>query len=235
MWFCVCVLLLLSSCSLSFRPERSVEVVIGSSHPWEEASHAPMPYRLVTSQGEEIHLSQGVRSAIVSAPRGETMLVAAYPLESQYPFTGVVSPQDDQVVLTQDQSRLIIGLFSVWSERGASLRHLCWPEVEEIVAPYADTLQVAGTIAAILNGSLSKKRVPQSGLTSYRIEALPEGRWYSERQGQGSFWHDAKGSVTVTLAEGLTSYYCLERNVVLRLFVQDGKVVQHLQALFRWF
>ncbi len=236
MWLLyLCCVLLVSSCSLSLRPERSVEVSLPSSHPWEDAAHYPMPYRVVTSRGEVIRLERGQRSTAVMAPRGETVLVAAYPLDGQYPFTGVIDGQSAHVELTQGQSRLIMGLLSVWDEHGASLRFLSWPVVEALVGPCADTLDVAGTIAALLNGNLREGSVPQSGLTTYQITALPQGRWYSERQGGRSFWHDGTGSVVVNLTEGLTCYYCVERGVVLRLFVQEGRVVQTLQALPVWF
>ena len=235
MWLFLCGILLVSSCSLSFRPERSVKVFLPSAHPWEEATHSPMPYRVVTSYGEVIWLERGQRSTTVLAPRGETVLVAAYPLDGQYPFTGVIAGQSTRVELTQGQSRLVMGLLSVWDEHGDSLRFLAWPVVEALVGSCADTLDVAGTIAALLNGTLQGGSVPQSGLTTYRITALPQGRWYSERQGGGSFWHDGTGSVAVSLTEGLTCYYCVERGVVLRLFVQGGRVVQTLQSLPLWF
>ncbi|MDD7202508.1 MAG: hypothetical protein SPF89_08140 [Sphaerochaetaceae bacterium] len=235
MWLFLCCILFVSSCSLSLRPERNVEVSLPTSHPWEAAVHYPMSYRVVTSRGEVIRLERGQRSTTVTAPRGETVLVAAYPLDGQYPFSGVIDDQSAHVKLTQEHSRLIMGLLSVWGEHGDSLRFLFWPGVEALVAPCADTLDVAGTIAALLNGNLREGSVPQSGLTTYRITALPQGRWYSEREGGGSFWHDGTGSVIVNLTEGLTCYYCVERGVTLRLFVQEGRVVQTLQALPAWF
>ena len=178
MWLFLCGILLVSSCSLSFRPERSVKVFLPSAHPWEEATHSPMPYRVVTSYGEVIWLERGQRSTTVLAPRGETVLVAAYPLDGQYPFTGVIAGQSTRVELTQGQSRLVMGLLSVWDEHGDSLRFLAWPVVEALVGSCADTLDVAGTIAALLNGTLQEGSVPQSGLTTYRITALPQGRWF---------------------------------------------------------
>ncbi len=225
----------LSSCSLSLRPQREVEVAISSLHPWEEATHTRLSYRLVTSSGEMIRLDGGRRSTTITVPRGETALVAAYPLESQFPFTAVVMPDKKSITLTQKQSRLIDGMLSVWDGKGENLRYLNWPVVEAMVDSYGDTLAVSSTIAAIINGTLSTGTVSKSGRVEHTVSSIPSGRWCSEKEGEGSFWYDGLNGVSISLTEGVTCYYCVERGILLRFFVQDGKVSQYLQSFPLWF
>ena len=91
-FFLFVLTMLCISCSYNPFVIHPVEVVV-PSHPWEE-SDPSLWMRLVTSQGEVIHMDSGTKKAVVYVPLGKTLFIVAYPLGSYEPFGGAVTATD---------------------------------------------------------------------------------------------------------------------------------------------
>jgi len=230
-FFLFVLTMLCISCSYNPFVIHPVEVVV-PSHPWEE-SDPSLWMRLVTSQGEVIHMDSDTKKAVVYVPLGKTLFIVAYPLGSYEPFGGAVTATDTCVQLSGEDGYIVKYLVDLSKEHGETLSLVEYGTLKKIldekgISPY--DLDRVALVKDILNNQVndsSFKVLPRVGV---KVSDIPIGRWIGERSEDRSFWFGGSEPVILTLSDGLHCFLCRERSLLLKIHV-DAKAGTSFMSL----
>lgn len=202
--------------------ERTIEVVLEEKHPWHEASHCPLWYTLVYTNGkgklESLHLEPGTKRVKLSVPRGKMTVIAAYPLSSLHPFGGFCHPGSESLIpLTDEQGSLADLLLNSYSKNYEAVENLQGSLLASLVGD-ASLVDGNALMVSLLNGELSARAVVPLAKLAVTLYDLPEGYWVPERCVQHAFWGQWGQMVELQVEGGIQRWWNRERSLCLTLY-----------------
>jgi hypothetical protein len=219
-------LLLLTTCVNSI----GVEVVIGESHPWEEASGRRFWYTLVYQEEgvfEQIELPVGRRRFELLLPAGKTTILAAYPLGNGAPLGGAYQG-GGRVELLYERGPLAEALHHLSKFYYKPLEVISFDYLAKIVLEEreeGDGFDWNYLAQEIANGNLRESSLKLFPLAEVTLVDLPPGYWISERRGYPSFYSFLDREVVLeNLPPGISRYINLANQMELRIVVSPGEL-----------
>ena len=222
---CLSAILVAVSCSIAC-PDRLLEICI-PDHPWESVSGKKLWYTLKWTYGNEIrsvYMSPDERRQNIYVPVGETIIIAAYPLGELAPFGAIITPLDDDLLVSLNQSDGVVANELIDLDRSVTER-LNYGLIRENMLKKCDDLrriEQVSFLRDLQNGELretSFKAVSLFGVDSF---ALPNGLWTSEYLRDSSLYVTDNFSPQLQLPEGVFRYLNPEMDRVLVLIVDSS-------------
>ncbi|WP_320129038.1 hypothetical protein [uncultured Sphaerochaeta sp.] len=220
-------------CSLSPVSFRSIEIVLGETHPWEIAATKQLWYTLRWTAGDgtfgTLHIPQGIRKVRISVPRGKTLCACAYPLGCYHPLGGALIPSENgPLVLVQEEGTICELLLSISKTGPEAVSQVNYPRVLQLIKNKTDDLELINpTLLAkdLLNGELSSSSLEIKQRVSVFIEDIPPGYWIAERKNDGAFWSQfGDGGVGLLVSDGLHCFLNREDGLLLKVFADDSSL-----------
>gem|GEM_PF-1114312 len=233
------LLMLFVSCAGNPLEGRTVELEIVGKNRWEEKWNAPVWYRLSLSDGREIHLDGDQRSIQVFVPYGKTVYAVAYPLGSSVPLGAAVTTETKTSVLNQSDGRMAEYFSDISATYRETLSYLDYPLLKKGIGEKGVDLldlDLPRLTSALLNNDPIDPSIIALPIQSVKITALPQGRWIPDREEDETFWFDGENPVILRLHDGVHSFYCREKELLFRIFVdaRKGESYQSLRQFPFW-
>lgn len=216
------MLCLLAGCETHMLTERTIEVVLEEQHPWHEASHRPLWYTLVYTDGkgnlESYHLLPGTKRVKLSVPRGKMTVIAAYPLSSLHPVGGFCHPGGNSIIaLAEEQGSLADLLLNSYEQNHEAVENLQGSLLASLAGD-ASLVDGNALMVSLLNGELSEGTVLPLAMLDVTLSDLPEGYWVPERRVQQAFWSQWGETVELQVEGGIQRWWNRERSLCLTLY-----------------
>ncbi|MEA4861593.1 hypothetical protein SDC9_102381 [bioreactor metagenome] len=216
------MLCLLAGCETHILTERTIEVVLSEKHPWHEASHHPLWYTLVYTNGkgglEKRYLLPGTKRVKLSVARGKMTVIAAYPLSSLHPVAGFCHPGSENIIsLSEENGSLADLLLNSYEKNHEAVENLQGTLLASLVGD-ASLVDGNALMVSLLNGELTQSKMTVLQMLQVTLTDLPEGYWVPERNAQQAFWSQWGESVDLQVRGGLQRWWNRERSLCLTLY-----------------
>ena len=221
----VSAILVAVSCSIAC-PDRLLEICI-PDHPWESASGKKLWYTLKWTYGSEIrsvYMGPDERIQNIYVPVGETIIIAAYPLGEMAPFGAVITPLDEDILVSLNQSDGVIAKELIDLDRSVTER-LNYVLIRENMLKKCDDLrriEQVSFLRDLQNGELRETSFKAASLFGVDSFALPNGLWTSEYLRDSGLHVTDNLGPQLQLPEGVFRYLNSEMDRVLVLIVDSS-------------
>lgn len=207
-----------------------IEVEIVDDHPWEIASGRRFWYTLVYQgdQGlKQIQLGIGVRRIRLLVPYAKTIIFAAYPLGTGFPFGGAyhASKNCRKVELTARRGPLAEALLHIAKLWPGPVSTLSFDKLyDQIVTISASGGCIDWNYLAtdVVKGTISEDSVRNSTTVDVQLSELPQGFWKCESPFFDPFYAFVDYEISLqSLPAGIIRYINFEYGLELRVVVPD--------------
>ncbi|NCB02190.1 MAG: hypothetical protein EOM67_08500 [Spirochaetia bacterium] len=206
-------------------------VVIREDHPWEIASGRRMWHTLrynVGKQVETLHLSVGVREVTLLLPLHYTHIFALYPLGSNSPLGGGLTPlrKEEKVYLSQREGALtdtLLRIVPTWSE---IVSHLNYDKIvgDILTFPSSYKIDYRTLVKDLVEGNYDVSRYNYQNTYEASFDTLPSGRYVSDSPNCPSFYKSEYRTVVLdSLIPGVYNFYHVDLKMMCTLLVPDDK------------
>lgn len=236
--------LLLLSFTLSCTFQRTVEVRLGSEHPWELASGRKLWYTVAyntLSGTERAHLSIGQRSLRIALPHHQSLIFAAFPLGEGLPVGGFSTPskQDASLVVLQwEQGALAAALLELAKRYPEVVATVNFEQTWRMIAaldPTGAKIDWNQLCRALVEDEVDATSFVTNAGSKLIFEGLPSGVWICETPIYANLYGFSQQQVEVTnLAPGVTRYLNLESKLTLRIVCPENALPDEEQQSPFW-
>lgn len=237
--FCLFSLLLIS-CTQKLN-YKEVEIIINSEHPFEKTTNKQMWYTISYTDGfgniKYYHLGKDQRKIKIYVKKDMQTFICAKALDTFSPIAGVISPNDNKVVLDYENGFLVEYLQNLYLQNPNAICSIKYEKLFSILKQKGLLYSFNEIILArdIINGNLSEKSIYENSKVSVSLNQAVEGYWISENPNEGGFLVSDSNykRVKLSLSEGKHYYINAEKGYLMLILVDtiNKNYFTHIERL----